>query len=127
MKYTQYGYKLLEINDKDFWNSMNFDIDRLDQHNHDGRNSAHLAPGAARPLEIEIEVIDWVGPGPFTFEFTFPILWDIVWADGAACPVEIMTYDLTGNVVYLDQSRATDGLGFIVTSSVAANYIVGIR
>jgi hypothetical protein len=126
MKLTQYGYKLATIDDKSFWDSYNYDIERLDQHNHDGLNSAPLAPGAAVPFGIEIEIIDWIGVGPFTFPFNFPVGWDMTWDAGDPCPVRITVYDMLGNIVYLDQAAKLDGLGFILTSSVAGNYIVGV-
>ena len=126
MKYTPHGYKLPELDDKDFWDSINYDIERLDSHNHDGLNSAHLAPGASRAHEVPIT--PWVGTGPYTFDFLFPPIWDMIWEDGEACPVEITVYNVPdGNLVHLDVTREPSGLGIILTSSVAGDYLLGIR
>lgn len=40
---TQYGYKIPELEDKDFWDSYNSNFVLVDAHNHDGINSAVIA------------------------------------------------------------------------------------
>jgi len=43
---TTYGYKIPELEDKDFWGSYNENFVLVDAHNHDGDNSAVVAPQA---------------------------------------------------------------------------------
>lgn len=39
---TQYGYKIPEVEDKDFFDSYNYNYNRLDTHTHDGVDSAPI-------------------------------------------------------------------------------------
>jgi hypothetical protein len=52
---TQYGYKIPELEDKDFWDSYNFNFERLDQHDHDGVNSKDLASSGGSGKEVSTE------------------------------------------------------------------------
>ena len=50
---TQYGYKIPELEDKDFWDSYNFNFERLDGHTHDGVDSAFVPPQAVLDPNVE--------------------------------------------------------------------------
>jgi len=127
MRITNKGYRIPELDDRDFWDSYNFDIERLDGHNHDGVNSEQLTPGAFDPYKETIEVADWVGAGaPFHYDFIFPAPWDMLWADDEPCPVFITARDSEENIVYLEQGRAPSGLGVRLYSSVKLDLIVGV-
>jgi hypothetical protein len=43
---TTYGYKIPELEDKDFWDSYNENIPLMNDHDHDGDNSALVLPQA---------------------------------------------------------------------------------
>lgn len=49
---TQYGYKIPELEDKDFWDSYNFNISRYDGHTHDGIDSAPIFPQATLDPDV---------------------------------------------------------------------------
>lgn len=67
---TQYGYKIPELEDKDFWTSYNFNFERLDQHSHDGIDSPIISAGAGAGTEVSSEdELDaaLLGLAPFIF------------------------------------------------------------
>ena len=49
---TTYGYKIPELEDKDFWTSYNENFVLVDAHNHDGDNSAVVAPQATLDPDV---------------------------------------------------------------------------
>jgi hypothetical protein len=111
MQIIAYGYKLAELSDKDFWESYNFDIVRLASHNHDGNNSAHLAPGASYPYLQVVTIGDWVGTVPnLTYDFLFPIPWMMTWPLGTQSPVLATVRNPAGSIIHLKQTAIRDPL-----------------
>lgn len=129
MKIISYGYKIPELKDKDFWESYNFDVTRLSTHNHDGNNSAHLAPGASFPYQQLVTIADWVGGSPnFTYDFEFPIGWQMTWPEEigdpdvhSQSPVLATVRNPAGTIVMLKQLAIREplvprwGIRFITT------------
>lgn len=109
MEIIDYGYKVPELEDTDFWDSLVFDIRRLSTHNHDGVNSSFIAPGAVDVYEFEFETADWVSNSPdpgYHLDFTFPITWNFTWTDQAPCPVQLVVReDATNEPVFLTSQR----------------------
>lgn len=121
------GYKQPEIDDKDFWDQINFDIQRLNDHTHDGINSQKVVPGAIDPYAELVEIADWVGgSAPYYYDVLFPLPLDMVWADGDPCPVQVVVRDSSENQVFLDSTRAPGGLGVRVFTFVKDDYLVGL-
>jgi hypothetical protein len=126
MKYTDKGYKIPEIDDRDFWDSYNFDIQRLNDHTHDGIDSQRLTPGAAEPYKVSILTADWVGgSAPYYYDFTFPLAWDVTWADNDPCPVNITARNTSEEIVYLEQGR-TASTGVRLYTYVKMDIILGV-
>lgn len=50
---TEFGYKIPELEDKDFWDSYNFNISRYDAHSHDGVDSVFVPPQAVLDQNVE--------------------------------------------------------------------------
>lgn len=124
---TTYGYKVPDTDDEDFWASIVFDIERLDDHNHDGLNSSKLNPGATTPYEVTTAVIDWIGgSAPYYIDIDFPAPWNMSWASGDPCPVQVVVRDGSGTQVFLDTTRQASGDGVRIYSSVKAIYTVGL-
>lgn len=116
MEYTTKGYRLPEPDDSTFWDSYNFDIQRLNDHDHDGSNSTLLRPGAVNVNSTDVVVIDWSGSGPFTKTVLFPGAWSMTWGSGDVCPVIAIVRDANGRIVNLDQTREASGLGIVFTT-----------
>ena len=84
MNIIDFGYKIPELSDKDFWQSYNFDITRLATHNHDGENSSLLAPGHMAPQLVLIETGDWTGPVSEVYTSpTIPLPSSVTWPAGS--------------------------------------------
>jgi len=106
MKIIDYGYKIPELTDKDFWDSYNFDVTRLSTHNHDGNNSTLLRAGSTAPYYKEVLIADWTGSAAnWRYDLKFPSSWLMKWLPGTACPVQVIVRNAAGNVLYLEQSR----------------------
>lgn len=126
MQIIDFGYKLPELSDKDFWQSYNFDIERLSTHDHDGINSALLDAGHMNPTLLLVETADWNGPVDDVYT-TDPIALpaNVTWPDGSPCPVIVKgftTANLSCNVNY---SRVDDN-NFQLTQKTDQELIVGI-
>jgi hypothetical protein len=128
MRFTDYGYKVPETDDQDFWAQFEYDIERLDGHNHDGVNSSKIVPGATEPYEVTTAVIDWVGgSAPYYIDIDFPAPWNMTWASGDPCPVQVVVRDAAGTQVFLETTRKAVGDdGLRIKSSVKAIYTVGL-
>lgn len=66
---TPYGYRVPEDGDPakgalGWYRAIEFDIERLDQHNHDGTNSRLLSPTAIPSVPVSIPTSGWVADGP---------------------------------------------------------------
>lgn len=69
MRTTPYGYRVPETGDPakgtgGWYESVEFDIDRVDNHNHDGTNSRLLSPTAIPTSTVSILAAGWVADGP---------------------------------------------------------------
>lgn len=127
MRYTDKGYRIPEINDKDFWDSIVFDIQRLNDHTHDDTDSQRLTPGASAPYAESILVADWVGASaPYYYDFIFPLAWDVTWADGDPCPVTVTARNSSENIVHLEQGREPSGLGVRLYTYVKLDLVLGV-
>ena len=109
MNIIDFGYKIPELSDQDFWQSYNFDITRLSTHDHDGENSALLAPGHMAPQLVLIETGDWTGPVSEVYTSpTIPLPSSVTWPDGSPCPVIVKGFT-SGNVAcQVDYQRVDD-------------------
>lgn len=68
MQTTSYGYRKPETGDaakgaNGWYASIEFDIDRLNSHNHDGTNSAQLSLNAFSPFTNTILAANWTADG----------------------------------------------------------------
>jgi hypothetical protein len=127
MRYADKGYKVPEINDTDFWNSIVFDIQRLNDHTHDDVDSQRLTPGAAEPYKVTIGTADWVGASaPYYYDFTFPLTWNVTWADNDPCPVTVTARNTSEDIVYLTQARGASGLGVRLYTYVKLDIVLGV-
>lgn len=68
MRTTTYGYRVPETGDPakgigGWYESIEFDIDRLDQHNHDGTNSRQLSSSAIPTETVSILAAGWAVDG----------------------------------------------------------------
>ncbi|NJM54546.1 MAG: hypothetical protein HC841_00240 [Verrucomicrobiae bacterium] len=68
METTPYGYRVPETGDAakgigGWYEAIEFDIERLDQHNHDGTNSRQLSSSAIPTSAVVIPAADWVVDG----------------------------------------------------------------
>lgn len=124
MQIIDYGYKLPDIQDKDFWDSYNFDITRLSTHNHDGENSALLDAGHLNPTKLLIETGDWVGPTSEVYEFTIPLPSNVTWPDGGVSPVLVKSFE--NNIATLTNFQRVDDNNFKVTSRTNDDLVIGI-
>jgi hypothetical protein len=66
MQTLSYGYKLPENGDKGtpLWQALEFDISRLNGHNHDGSNSAPLTAQSIVGISQNISAAGWGAYGP---------------------------------------------------------------
>jgi len=65
---TPYGYRVPETGDRakgalGWYVAIEFDIDRLDNHNHDGINSRQLSSTAIPASTVDVLAADWVVDG----------------------------------------------------------------
>lgn len=93
MQIIDYGYRLPDIQDKDFWGSYNFDVTRLSTHDHDGINSALLSAGHLNPTLILIEEADWSGPVSEVYSFQIPLPVNVTWPSGSPSPIIIQMFE----------------------------------
>lgn len=126
MQIIDYGYKLPELSDQDFWQSYNFDITRLSTHNHDGVNSALLGPGHMAPTLVLVETGDWTGPVSEVYTSpTIPLPSNVTWADGSPCPVIVKGFT-SGNIsCQIEYSRIDDD-NLKVTQYTNQELVVGL-
>ena len=68
---TTNGYKIPELEDKDFWDSYNFNIARLDGHNHTGTDSELVPPQATLDPLVETGIAH---PAGFDGEMRYRIV-----------------------------------------------------
>ena len=69
MRTTPYGYRVPQTGDPakgtgGWYESVEFDIDRVDNHNHDGTNSRLLSAAAIPTETVDILAAGWVADGP---------------------------------------------------------------
>lgn len=127
MRYTDKGYKIPELNDTDFWQSIVYDIQRLNDHTHDDDDSQRLTPGASEPYKQAVLVANWVGASaPYYYDFIFPLSWNITWADGDPCPVTVTARNSDEDIVHLSQGREPSGLGVRIYTYVKLDLILGV-
>jgi hypothetical protein len=126
MLLTSKGYKRPEASDTTFWDSIDFDIVRLNDHNHDGSNSTALRAGATAVNSTTVVVADWGGSGPFTKTILFPGGWGMTWSSGSYCPVQCVVRNSSGQIVHCEQTREGSGLGIVLTSYVKLDCNVGL-
>lgn len=124
MQIISYGYRLPDIQDKDFWNSYNFDIERLSTHDHDGINSAFLSAGHMNPTLILIETGDWVGPTDEVYSFDIPLPSNVSWPTGSPCPIVIQMFE-NDTIVPANFNRVDDD-NFQITSRTNTDLVVGL-
>lgn len=71
-----YGYKLPQTKDKGtiFWPALEFDIQRVATHNHNGSNSAKLTSTSVQTVTQALSAANWValGNGNYKQEVTLP-------------------------------------------------------
>lgn len=78
MQTLSYGYKKPETGDRGsiFWPALEFDIQRLNDHNHDGANSQKLVASSVQGIADTIAAAGWVAvagqPGTFSQDITMP-------------------------------------------------------
>ena len=126
MQIIDYGYKLPELEDKTFFDSYNFDITRLSTHNHDGENSALLAPGHMAPTLVLIEAADWTGPTSEIYDSpTIPLPTNVTWADGSPCPVVVKGFTSGNKSCNVEYERVDDN-NFKVTQMTTQELVVGL-
>lgn len=118
MRVISFGYKIPAIQDKDFWETYNFDITRLSTHDHDGQNSAPLRAGVINPSFADIESADWIARTPpatgFYVDIAFDISWDMEWVDGEPCPVQVVCRTSDNLQAFPEYNRLADGSGIQV-------------
>ena len=106
MQTIQYGYRLPEPADKTFWDTYNFDIQRLATHDHDGLNSALLGPGHFEPSYIFIEPGDWNGPVDEVYTSDpIGIPPNVTWVDTEPCPLIVKGFNDANEAVNIDFFR----------------------
>lgn len=69
MRTTTYGYRVPETGDPakgigGWYESVEFDVDRVDSHNHDGINSRLLSSTAIPTETVSVLAAGWVADGP---------------------------------------------------------------
>ncbi len=118
MQVISYGYKIPKLDDKDFWESYNFDVTRLSTHDHDGQTSAPLRAGVINPYAVLVETADWIArtlPATgYQFNIPFDITWDMEWDDGDPCPVQVVFRTTDNNIAFPEYNRISDGSGIQV-------------
>jgi len=124
MQIISFGYKIPNIQDKDFWQSYNFDITRLATHNHDGINSELLVPGHLNPTVLLIETLDWVGPTDEEYTFDIPLPVNVTFPDGGVSPVIVRCFE--GNEQTLTSFRRVDDTNIQIFSRSNENLVVGL-
>ncbi len=109
MQIVDYGYKIAQLQDKDFWDTYNFSITRTSTHNHDGENSALLGPGHLEPLKVFIDTIDW--PAPVDEVYTsdsIPLPPNVTWPDQGVFPLIATGTSTDNKKVEVDYIRVDD-------------------
>jgi hypothetical protein len=66
---TPYGYRVPQTGDAakgigGWYESVEFDVDRLDNHNHDGTNSRLLSSTAIPTATVDVLAANWLPDGP---------------------------------------------------------------
>lgn len=64
------GYKLPQTGDRNFWSDLSFDIQRLNDHKHDGVDSVSLTPYNIAKGTNTISSANWVAVGGGTYKQT---------------------------------------------------------
>ena len=101
METLSYGYKNPETNDKGtgtngWFQAINDDIDQLNDHNHNGTNSALLALSALTKATGSIAVADWTNDGGGNYSKVVTVPASI---SGASSPFNDISYY---NIVFKD-------------------------
>lgn len=109
-----YGYKKPEDGDwgSVFWDALAFDIQRVNDHNHDGSNSPSISAGSFSVSTQSIDNANWVlvGAGVYRQLLTMPGLF---------------TYDTrnisfrkatTGEILYLDTLKAAANTYYVYSN-----------
>lgn len=65
---TPFGYRVPQDGDLakgalGWYRAIEFDIERIDQHNHDGTNSRLLSPSAIPSVAVSVLAADWIVDG----------------------------------------------------------------
>ena len=124
---TQYGYKIPELEDKDFWDSYNWNFLRLDGHTHDGEDSAFITVGegagvyVATEAELDAAIADLAPYIIFTSSFTVTsrkTLYNNVKIEGRSTNVT-----LTGSGITAGQSilNIPPGVSGIIIQGITIN------
>lgn len=78
MQVLSYGYKQPDTGDRGsiWFPALNFDIQRLNDHNHDGTNSTKLTGASISGISANLNASDWVAvagqPGTFSQDVNMP-------------------------------------------------------
>lgn len=126
MQIISYGYKIPELQDKDFWQSYNFDITRLASHSHDGVDSPLLVPGHMQPTLVLVELADWTGPVDEVYSSAnIPLPTNVTWPDQTPCPVIVKGFT-SANVSCNVSFQRVDDNNLKVTQKTNQELLVGL-
>ncbi len=80
-----YGYKKPQTNDRGsvFWSALEFDIQRLNDHTHNGTNSAKLTAASSMAVTIALASADWASIGGGLYRQLATISGSVLFADAA--------------------------------------------
>jgi hypothetical protein len=131
MQVIDYLYKLADVGDKNFWDSFNYNFNRLATHNHDGINSAKLAGNSHAPtiqtLTNTATPTTWVASGAeYRYEMLFPVAWGMTFPNAGEYNSEflVQVFDANSRLVDLNWGPNPAGSGIYLYSKVVPSEVL---
>jgi hypothetical protein len=123
MEVIDFGYKLPELGDQNFWDSYNFDVVRLSTHDHDGVNSKKLAGNSHAPVETIIGTAPatWTldaGSGKYYFNIAFPAAWLMTFPNPGIAQTMVEIFDSAATKVFMEWKANPTNDGIWILSQV---------
>lgn len=121
MQTLSYGYKLPEANDKGtiLFTALEFNIQRVNDHDHDGSNSKKLSSSAVEGTPVTILAGNWVdlGNGNYRQSVSIPAAYDFD-------TVQLSFRLPSGHYVFPTVEKIDDAQLWVYTNDNSTNYIM---
>jgi len=132
MQVIDYLYKLADVGDKNFWNTFNYNFNRLATHDHDGINSAKLAGNSHAPtIQTLATPGAWTAAGVdgFRYEMLFPVGpagWNMTFPNVGEYNSEflVQVFDANSRLVDLNWGPNLAGTGIYLYSKVVPSEVL---